>query len=382
MNPQQYVRGVMRFFSGHLFRNRAMAAAGLIMFCLLSAPTGSHAQQAQTPPAPAKPIPTFEALPHSPMPYGEFQQRCGLNDVALVRGELLEAFADGVKLSTLLVPRKSQAQCSNDGQRMAVIDDDAGWITEVDVRSAAVTRKVATFERNMHAKISFSPNLKSVAFDRLLSLAPDVTGLQLIQTDGLASDIRWHPDSSKFLVVSNSQSQPRQLIVEVYDAEKKIGGGPIPGAYFYKEGWFANSHAVYLHLGLERVASGVGVIWECEIQNWKCRQIVSNVLAVSASNDGTLGIVRPVGKYLDDGETIKYPSGYIAEVRGADGQIVVRQRIKFLMEREDIKLTLSPSGKKAILTWHFDGKPECRPERPGYPFCMDGTFFDLSGIRK
>lgn len=357
-------------------------AAGMTVVYLLSGSIAGHAQQAKSPPAPAKPIPTFESLPHSPMPHGEFQQWCGLNDVALVRGELLEAFADGVKLSTLLVPRKVEAQCSNDGQRMAVVDDKAGWITEVDVRSAAVTRKIATFEQDKLTKISFSPDLKSVAFERPLALAPGMEDLQRIQTDGLVSDIRWHPDSSEFFVISHSQSIPRALLVEVYNAKEKIGGGPIPKAYFYKEGWFASSHAVYLYLGLERDEFGVGVIWECQIENWKCRQIAGNVLEVSASDDGALGIVRPVGKYSNTGEVEKYPSGYTAEIRNGSGQIVARQQFKFLaQEREGIKLTMSPSGKKAILTWHIYRDPECTPGQYKTP-CMDGMFVDLSGVRK
>lgn len=391
MNPlQQYTRGVTCFFRdcsfpghllpGYFLRWRGLAAIALIV--LLAGATGGHAQQAKSPPASAKPIPTFESLPHSPMPHGEFQQWCGLNDVALVRGELLEAFADGVKLSTLLVARNVGAQCSNDGRRMAVIDDKAGWITEVDVRSAAVTRKIATFEQDKLTKISFSPDLKSVAFERPLALAPGMEDLQRIQTDGLVSDIRWHPDSSEFFVISHSQSIPRALLVEVYNVKEKIGGGPIPKAYFYKEGWFANSHAVYLYLGLERDEFGVGVIWECQIENWKCRQIAGNVLEVSASDDGALGIVRPVGKYSNTGEVEKYPSGYTAEIRNGSGQIVARQQFKFLaQEREGIKLTMSPSGKKAILTWHIYRDPECTPGQYKTP-CMDGMFVDLSGVRK
>lgn len=151
MNPLRYLNGVTRFFRG-----RALAVAIPTVFYLLSGATGAYAQQAQSLPAPGKDIPTLEALPHNPMSHGEFQGWCGLNDVALVRAELLEAFADGAKLSTLLVPRKAQAQCSDDGQRMAVVYDDAGWITEVAVRSAAVTRKLATFERDRLTTISFS----------------------------------------------------------------------------------------------------------------------------------------------------------------------------------------------------------------------------------
>lgn len=377
MSAFQHIGDGPRFFHGHFFRRCALAAIGLTVY-LLSGSTAGHAQQAKSSPAPAKPIPTFDALPHSPMPHGEFQQWCGLNDVALVRGELLEAFADGVKLSTLLVPRKVDAQCSNDGQRMAVVDDDAGWITEVDVRSAAVTHKLATFERAKNTKAFFSPDLKSVVSEQ--PLAPGVTDLQIIQTDGRVSDVRWHPDSSEFFVVSHSQLNPHALRVEVYDTKEKIGGGPIPEAYFYHEGWFANSRAVYLYLGLERDEFGVGVIWECQIENWKCRQIAGNVLEVSASDDGALGIVRPVGKYSNTGEVEKYPSGYTAEIRNGNGQIVARQQFKFAA-RESLKLIMSPSGKKAILTWHVDRGPECKPGLD-YPPCMDGMFVDLSGVRK
>ena len=332
-------------------------------------------------PAPGRDIPTLEALPHTPMSHGEFQGWCGLNDVALVRAELLEAFADGAKLSTLLVPRKAQAQCSDDGQRMAVVYDDAGWITEVAVRSAAVTRKLATFERDRLTTISFSPDLKSVVSDRPLTLASGVPDLKVIETDGLAIAARWHPDSSRFFVVSSRPAVADAFLVAVYDAQQKIGGGALPTGHLYRDGWFANSHALYLYLGLVRDEFGVGVIWQCQIENWKCRQIASNVLEASAGGDGMLGIVRPVGGYSNTGEVEKFPSGYAAEIRNGNGQVVARQQFKF-SARKDLELAVSPSGKKAMLTWHVEGSRECTPGNPDYHPCMDGMNIDLPGVRK
>ena len=149
---------------------------------------------------------------------------------------------------------------------MAVVYDDAGWITEVAVRSAAVTRKLATFERDRLTTISFSPDLKSVVSDRPLTLASGVPDLKVIETDGLAIAARWHPNYSKFFVVSSRPAVADAFLVAVYDAQQKIGGGALPTGHLYRDGWFANSHALYLYLGLVRDEFGVGVIWQCQIR--------------------------------------------------------------------------------------------------------------------
>ena len=130
-------------------------------------------------------IPTLEALPNNPLPHGDFKAWCGLNDRVLMGvDKMLEAVGGGVKSSTLFVPRSAQVQCSDDGQKLVFIDSDAGRISEVDVPSGAVTRTLATFNKELPQEISFSPDLKSVASRQPLTLVSAAVNLKVIQLNG------------------------------------------------------------------------------------------------------------------------------------------------------------------------------------------------------
>jgi hypothetical protein len=354
------------------------------LFCLLSCATGCHAQQGQRSQALGNTIPAIEALPHNPLPRGDFKGWCGLNDRALVGvDKMLEAFGGGAKSSTLFVPRPAQVQCSDDGQKLAFVDDDAGRLSEVDVPSGAVTRTLATYAKQLfHPKISFSPDLKIVASDRLLTLVSGAVNLKVIQLkERSVRHVRWSRDSSEFFVISEAAGKARPDIVEIFNAQdQKIGWGTVPAEFLFRDGWFANSQALYLYFGSIHDEFGSGVILRCRIENWKCEQIARNVLNASAGGNGILGMIRAIGKYSNDGETETYPTRYVAEIRNGHSQVVAQQTFKSA-ERRPSELAVAPSGMKAILTWAMDPTDEC-PAEKARVFCYAGIMVDLSGRLK
>src|SRR5258708_1669171 len=251
-----------------VLRGRAFVTGGLLVLSLLSHATTCHAQQVQSAQARGSTIPTLEALPHDPLPRGDFLGWCGLNDKALMGvDKMLEAVGGGAKSSTLFVPHSAQVQCSDDGQRLVFVDDDAGSVSEVDVPSGAVTRTLATFEKQLfHPKISFSPDLKNVASDRPLNLVSSTVNLKAIQLKGRLH-IRWSPDSSQFLVISGRTGTTRPDIVEIFNAQyQKIGSGTMPAQFLFRDEWSANSHPLFLYLGSIDDEFGSGVILRCNIE--------------------------------------------------------------------------------------------------------------------
>jgi hypothetical protein len=368
-----------------VLRGRAFVIGGLLVLSLLSCATACHAQQVQPPQARGTTIPTLEALPHDPLPRGDFIDWCGLNDRALLGADkMLEAVGGGVKSSTLFVPRSAQVRCSDDGQRLVFVDDDAGSVSEVDVPSGAVTRTLATYEKQLfHPKISFSPDLKNVASDRPLTLVSSAVNLKTIQLKGRnVLHIRWSPDSSEFFVISGRTGKTRPDIVEIFNAHnQKIGSGNVPAQFLFRDGWFANSQVLYLYLGSIDDEFGSGVILRCNIENWKCDQTARNVLGASVGGDGVLGMVRAVGKYSNDGETETYPPRYAAEIRKGASQVVARQTFKSA-ERNTLSLAVAPSGTKAILTWFGKAGPGCPPKKQESGSCKDGMMIDLAGRLK
>jgi hypothetical protein len=382
MDPWRYVDRVPPFLRG-----RAFVAGSLVVFSLLPWVTGGHAQQGQRPQAHGSAIPTLEALPHTPLPRDDFQDWCGLNDSFLMRADkMLEAFGGGVKPSTLFVPHSAQVQCSDDGKKLVFVDSDAGRVSEVDVPSGAVTRTLATFEKELRQEISFSPDLKRVASRQPLTLVSAAGDLKVIQLKGSGGraigHVRWSRDSSQFFVISNPKEQADSGIVEIFNAQhQKIGSGAIPAGFLFREGWFANSQALYFYLGSSDDEFGSGVILRCRIENWKCEQIAKNVLDASAGGDGILGMVRAIGKYSNDGDYETIPLRSVVEIRKGDAQVVVRQTFQSI-DRYHLNLAVAPSGMKAILTWYGKFAPGCPPDRQEIGSCQYGAMIDLSGRPK
>jgi hypothetical protein len=276
----------------------------------------------------------------------------------------------------------------DDGQRLVFVDDDAGSVSEVDVPSGAVTRTLATFEKQLfHPKISFSPDLKNVASDRPLTLVSGAVNLKTIQLkERNVRHVQWSRDSSEFFVISGRTGKTRPDILEMFNAHnQKIGSGNVPAQFLFRDGWFANSQALYLYLGSIDDEFGSGVILRCNIENWKCDQIARNVLGASVGGDGVLGMVRAVGKYSNDGEWITYPPRSVVEIRKGASQVVARQTFKST-ERNAFHLAVAPSGTKAILTWHENTARRCPPEERESELCRigikGGIMIDLSGELK
>jgi hypothetical protein len=367
-----------------VLRGRVMMAGSVVVLSLLSWAAGSHAQQGQFPPAPRNTIPTLEALPHGSMPPGDFQGWCGLTDKALVRvGAGIEIFDGGVKASPLTFPTRSTLNCGDDGQKLIFDDEEAGLVYEVDISGGIVTRTLATYNKELAHEISFSPDLKSVAKYQPLNLAPGAVNLKIVELSGpgrrAIGRVRWSRDSSELFGVSAPEGQAKRVFVEIVNAQnQKIGSGALPAGFFLRDGWFANSQALYLYLIPSHDEFGSGSIFKCRIENWKCEQIATNVLEASAGGDGILGMVRAIGKYSNDGDRETLPPRYVLEIRNGTSQVVARQTFKS-GERYHVHLELAPSGNKAIFTWTRN--LGCSEEKREMDMCKDGIMVDLSGLK-
>jgi hypothetical protein len=354
---------------------------------LLSYATDCQAQQVLPPQPQSVTVPTLEALPHIPMPRGSFLGWCGLDDkIVLEVGRGKEIYSGGVKASPLSFPSGSTLNCGNDGQKLVFIDYESGRASEVDIPGGIVTRTLATYDKELKNQVSFSPDLKSVASRQPLTLASSAVKLNVIALSGpgrrAIGRVQWRRDSSALFGISAPEGKSNSEFVEILDAQgQKIGSGPLPAGFLFSDGWFANSQTLYLYLSLTRDEFGAGFIFRCRITAWKCEQIASNVLEASVGGDGILAMVRAIGKYSNDGEWIKYPSGYLVEIRNSASKVVVRQTFKSA-ERDTVGLAVAPSGKKAVLTWYEHITPGCPPEKQQGGQCKDGIVIDISEIIK
>jgi hypothetical protein len=373
-----------------LLRRRALEVGGFVLFSLLSCATGGHAQQGQPSQARVSPIPTMEALPHGPLPPGRFRDWCGDRTVMEQEDRRREIYDGVVKASPLSFPLKSTLECGDDGQKLAFIDEEAGLVSEVDIAGGVVTRTLATYDKRLTQEISFSPDLKSVASREPLTLASGAVNLNAIPLSGSGRRaiglVHWSRDSSELFGTSAPEGKANHGIVEILNTQhQRIGSGALPAGYLFSDGWFANSQSLYLYLVPARDEFGSGVILRCRIENWKCDQIASNVLEASSGGDGVLGMVRAIGKYSNDGETETYPPRSVVEIRNGASQVVARQTFKST-ERVGFHLSVAPSGKKAIVTWHENAVWKCPPEKQASDLCRNGIkggiMIDLSGRLK
>jgi hypothetical protein len=170
-----------------LDRYRTLAAGSLIVLSLLSFPTGGHAQQGQASQVQGSAVPTLEALPHQPLPRGEFKGWCGLSDkVLMMTDQGIQIFnSDGVAATTHFFSEHAKLKCGDDGRRMVRIDNHDGHAAEYDIASGDFTRLLVSYAnsqgKSFSPTISFSPDLKSVATDGPLTLGPGVTDLKVVQ---------------------------------------------------------------------------------------------------------------------------------------------------------------------------------------------------------
>jgi hypothetical protein len=280
--------------------------------------------------------------------------------------------------------------CSSDLQKLAFIDEEAGLASEVDIPGGSVTRTLATFDKQLKQEVSFSPDLKNVASRQPLTSGPSAFNLNVIPLSSPGrrpvGRVRWSRDSSDFFGISAPEGKANQEIVEIFNVQhQRIGSGALPAGFLFRDGWFANSQELYLYLTPSRDEFGAGSIFRCRIGGWKCVQFAQNVLDVSVGGDGILAMVRAVGKYSNDGEWIKYPPRYVAEIRDGAWQVVARQVFKSA-DRNGFVLAVAPSGMKAILTWRENTVRRCLPEKRESELCRNGIkggiTIDLSGKLK
>lgn len=307
------------------------------------------------------PVPTLEALHGTKLPRGAFVKWCGDRTIMEVNRRY-EIYNEEGKASPLSFPKRSSLICGDDPERLIFVDDEDGRISEVDIAKGVVTRTLATYDNTSPQDISFSPDLKRVVSGQSLTLAPSIVDLKVLKFKETIGRFQWRSDSSVLFGVSSASN------VEIYNAQgQRIGSGPLPVGHLFRGGWFADSRSLFLYLALERDEFGSGVVIRCPIEGWKCVTVARNVLQVSVSGNGTMGLVRAIGKYKNDGEDITYPRGYVAEIRNSASQVVARQTFKS-SERNDLVLAIAPSGMKAVFTWH----EYCPAEKQDSARCSDG----------
>jgi hypothetical protein len=145
-------------------RRRALVRGSLLLMVVLSWTAASRAEGDPRRQESRPMIPTLEALPHNPLPRGSFMGWCGQHDKIILKiDQKAEIYGGGVKASPLSFPLRSRLKCDDDGQKMALVDEESGYVSEVDIPGGVVTRTLATFDKALNQEIAFSPDLKNVA---------------------------------------------------------------------------------------------------------------------------------------------------------------------------------------------------------------------------
>jgi hypothetical protein len=365
----------------HILRNRALAVCGLIVLTLSVGSQSGQAQQDQILRKPSRTIPTLDGLPHIPLLRGEFLTWCGDRAVMRVDGglEVHDAASKPFTLSYLI---GDGLECSSDGQKLTYDDREAHRVLRSDVFAGAIPQEIATYEKPEFLRrpiLLFSHDSKSVVTTKPLTLPAGAASLNVILLNGeAASPIGWNRDSTEFFAVARSREASKDGLVEVFNIQLQlIGSGSLPKGSLWRGGWFANSQILYLYLGSEKDEFGVGYVLKCRIEDWKCERIASNVLEASVGGDGVLGIVQPVGKYSHNGEWETVPQRSVAEIRKGS-RALARQVFEF-KDRHSLKIAISPSGMKAVLTWFQRSDAGCPPESRKDDECKGAMLIDLSG---
>jgi hypothetical protein len=303
----------------------------------------------------------------------------------------LEVLDSEGKLSKLAIPPSKEVKCGSDGRKLAVVNDRIGRVSELDI-SSGEERTLASYERSelISPYISFSPDLKSVATDRALVLAAAAPDLHVIQISAPDSEgvrgIQWNSESSQFFVVWIRRGKRYAEMLEIFDAQNhRISSGAVPSGFAFRNGWFTDSGSVVLELGSSKDDSAEGFIFRCTIANWKCVKIIPDVVSASLADSGTMGIVRGLGLETGtagDGDSQPLPPRYSVRVQSPALAPLVQQDFSTSASRYEMRLALSPSGMKAILTWG-SGPTTAECQRgEGMVMCESGILVDLSGSNK
>ncbi len=129
----------------------AFLSGNLLILSLQFCSTDYPAQASQGPQEHGGAVSSIEALPNSPLPGASFHGWCGDRTIMLVDDSL--AIFDGqLRSFPISFSSKTRLNCSADGQRLVLIDDEAGWpekagmASEIDTVSGAVKRKLVTYK--------------------------------------------------------------------------------------------------------------------------------------------------------------------------------------------------------------------------------------------
>jgi len=85
-----------------------------------------------------------------------------------------EIYDGEAKASPLSFPLKSKLLCGDNSEKLIFVDQEDGRVSEVDIAGGVVTRTLATYGDKLRQQVSFSPDLKRVASNQPLTLAPNV----------------------------------------------------------------------------------------------------------------------------------------------------------------------------------------------------------------
>ena len=382
-------------------RDCYVTALAVLVGLLLSASAGL-AQQTSPPPAQGSAVvPTFEALPHSALPPGEFVTWCGQNGRYLlnVKGWAndqyrrenrigIVAYQAGVKPSTPFMIPASSVQCGRDGREFVFVDINKRQLTKVDIETGKSVL-LATLLTDKTPKISFSPDLQSVATNMPLWLLPAAGMMKIIPVKESASEevrqITWSLDGSRVMVSYFTS-------IDILDADgHRVGGGLLPKDSWVQDVWFdGDLQTLTLLVSNPIDESEPGPMIKCNIANWKCDAIRSRIDSASVGGRGLRGMIGPLDKPdpTEGGDRIY--SRYAAELMGDASKPLVRQVFQTALGglqgghwsrgRAFFKIYVAPSGQQVVLTWSDYGSPPCQSPI-GERGCPRGLMIDLSGVK-
>jgi hypothetical protein len=342
---------------------------------LLAATTVCRAEGA-SPAPPTRPpaVPTFEKLPRTPLPQGEFIAWCGNRERYLLAtdGEYIDAYDRGTKISAPSPTGSRWVQCGADGQYIVFPEDDAARVRKFELETGKSVI-LGTFD-GRRIGIGFAPDMKTVASDQLLRLTAEAGELRTINVPTpigqLVYKIVWSPDSSKFFAAYSDT-------VDVLDARgKRIGGGKIRKYSGVTAGWFdAEQKSLFLFLLSDNIQS-IGSLVRCRIADWRCVPLKERVEQAAGGGKGLIAIVGPIDRprLPDDDSSVSYER-YAAELRDDSFRLLFRQEFIQAAGQTRPRLYVSPSAGTALLSWRLTERAKC-PD-PANDKCQPGWILDI-----
>ncbi|WP_155809564.1 hypothetical protein [Bradyrhizobium sp. URHA0013] len=314
-----------------------------------------------SPAPPAKPpaVPTFEKLPHTPMPKGEFIAWCGDRERYLLAtdGQYIDAYDGSTKISAPSPTGSRWVQCGADGQYI-VFPEDAGRVRKFELETGK-SAILATFDsRSRGIAIGFSPDMNIVASNQPLQLTAEAGHLPTISLPAKPGQpidkIVWSPDSSKFFVAYSNT-------IDVLDAQgNRIGGGKIRKNSGVTAGWFdAEQKSLFLFLVSDEI-QGIGPLVRCRIADWQCVRLRERVVQAAGGGKGLIGIVGPIDrpKLPDDDSSVPY-ARHAVELRDNTFRLLFRQEFALAGGQTSPRLYVSPSAAMALLSWRLTDPVKC-----------------------